>query len=719
MKRYLFLLLFFLYNGILSGYALSASAHTQEIQLTPSQKGFNDMTLNQNGNEWEITTTGRDPFLFLRTPESIDFNTQYILEFESFNASEMLPLVIFVGQELDNKHLVEGYVLPRTEGWSSNTYDISIIQKAPLPPFNSLRIRFGLSSGNTIRVRNFKIRKPTAQEKELATNREKRNQQDMELSNRLNNYLTRQYSSSISNISMGLNGDIKIKGSVNGTNPDIQELGIAEIPMWKDITALSAPETFIPIHSKNFQLSVKRKAEDHHDRLLSGWAIVKKNGTSYELLSPMHYVDEITPRANLEKAHPTSLKGMGGCPFNHPDMQELGIASVTFNILLDRILFTDNAPGRTKYEYAGKTWYVDENPESHLKAIDKDMRIAFKNNWMVSAILLIPVNKEGQQNSWLAKVSHPEAEYSAAFAMPNLSSKEGSEAYAATMNFLTERYSRKDHLYGRIHHWIIHNEINNAFYWTSAGRKTIGTYMNLYQKSMRTVYYLARQYDPNAKVFISLDHDWNRKGDPRTYPGRDLLQLLTSFSHTDGDFEWGIAFHPYPQDINNPRTWEDSDATYNYDTPYLTFKNIEVIDAWAKLPHVAYRGKIREVQLTEQGLNSPDYSKQSLEDQAAGLAYVWEKIKHLSSITAFQYHLWADAAEEGGLCLGLRKFSHFQEDPLGKKPAWYLYKAIETPEWHTWSDFALKHLGIRDWNEILYKGSILPVQKPIEQTIGQ
>lgn len=172
--------------------------------------------------------------------------------------------------------------------------------------------------------------------------------------------------------------------------------------------------------------------------------------------------------------------------------------------------------------------------------------------------------------------------------MPNILSRTGLEAYAATMTYLCERYSSEER--GRIHHWIVHNEIQNGFYWANAGDRRMLSYMNLYQKSMRTVYNIARQYDPHAQVLVSMDHDWNRKSNKRSYEGRDLLNILVDFCRQEGDFQWAVAFHPYPQDINNPRTWEDDQATYRFDTPFLTPKNLEVLNAWVEQPEVRYRG---------------------------------------------------------------------------------------------------------------------------------
>ena len=208
--------------------------------------------------------------------------------------------------------------------------------------------------------------------------------------------------------------------------------------------------------------------------------------------------------------------------------------------------------------------------------------------------------------------------------------------------------------------------------------------------------------------FISLDHCWTAAPDPRSYAARDLLDLLVDFSQREGDFPWAIAFHPYPQDIFNPRTWEDSQAIFDFKTPYVTFRNIEVLDAWCRQPRVAFRGKEpREIRsLASRGSIPATTAKARFADQAAGLAYAWKKIEPLTAITAFQYHLWADERSEGGLRLGLRKFAHDPQDPLGKKPAWRLYQAIGTDAWGEASRFAMPIIGITEWSEIQHHDAI-------------
>ena len=88
------------------------------------------------------------------------------------------------------------------------------------------------------------------------------------------------------------------------------------------------------------------------------------------------------------------------------------------------------------------------------------------------------------------------------------------------------------------------------------------------------------------------------------------------------------------------------------------------------------------------------------------MAYAWKKIEPLKHVTAFQYHHWNDAREEGGLRLGLRKFSDDAHDPLGKKPSWRVFQAMGTDQWDAAAAFALPIIGIRDWSEVRYTGAI-------------
>ncbi len=450
-----------------------------------------------------------------------------------------------------------------------------------------------------------------------------------------------------------------------------------------------------PIQPGSFDIIVPRfdKGRDH---LLSGWQLVTPAGTP---LSHIHYADEIPCREGAPPAAaPRSKKGLGGWfagPFPG-ELDELGIDSVTVNVLLHALVSLKPEQGATPFVWQGKTYHARERV---LAGYDETFRQAEKRGAVVSAILLV-ANPSRGGDAVAARLAHPDAVEAGHYAMPDFTSREGTDLYGAILNLMAERWSRAGGPHGRVHHWILHNEVDAGWEWTNAGEKQDIEYMDLYHRSMRLMDLIGRQYDPNARPFISLTHHWAEPGNPRWYGSKRMLDLLAEFTAAEGGFPWGVAFHPYPQSLPEPRTWEDSQATPDFLTKKITPRNIEVLDAYLRQPQFLHRGDIRPVQLSENGFNSKDYSPRTLAEQAAAMAYAWKKISGLSSITTWEYHNWVDNRQEGGLRIGLRKFGDEPNDPHGKKPIWHLYQALGTPRENEACTPYLKVIGIRSWNEM-------------------
>ena len=245
--------------------------------------------------------------------------------------------------------------------------------------------------------------------------------------------------------------------------------------------------------------------------------------------------------------------------------------------------------------------------------------------------------------------------------------------------------------------------MNSGGIWTNVGDKTAVEFMEMYHKSMRLIYYTARKYDANAEVLISLDHHWSKaffeKG---CYSAVELLNLLKDFCSAEGNFKWGVAIHPYPENLVDPKSWLDKRAVHSPNTPLITFKNLEVIDAWIKNPDNFYEAHKRTLLLSEQNPNSIDYSETALTEQAAGLAYAWKKVMACDGIDAYIAHSWIDARFEGGLKTGLRKYPDDRNDPYGCKPAWYVFRDAGTPKEDDAFHFAKEIIDISSWKEIYH-----------------
>jgi hypothetical protein len=375
------------------------------------------------------------------------------------------------------------------------------------------------------------------------------------------------------------------------------------------------------------------------------------------------------------------------------DLNALGVKCITINLLLHAVISME--PTAISHTFNGNIYYISQ---AQVDRLDDLLGFCRDNNIVASVILLISRNLTGEKQSiWV----HPDAD-NGPYTMANVTSARGVEYYTAAIDFLAKRYSRPDRQYGRITNWIVHNEVDAGYYWTNAGDKPAVLYADLYIKSMKAVYYTARKYNPSARVFASITHHWNYS--KNYFRPREFLDVMLRITKTEGDFEWGLAYHPYPQSLLQPRTWNDDRVSWHDSTDYITPRNIEVIDAWLRQERTLYLGKkVRSLMFSEQGINSPDYTQPNLDLQAAGIAYFWKKMEHLPTLEAFQYHRWVDHPTEGasGFWCGLWKNS--SGTPIsfdGKKPAWYTYRDAGTENEDAAFAFALPIIGINDWEGI-------------------
>jgi hypothetical protein len=689
----------------LLGLSTMAHAQTDLPRFVPVAAGIHDATLKDLGDEsWEIVTTGPDPFLLLKKVAGTVTRERHVLAFEYASPQGTDALQVYASPPLDEAHSLTGPGLSLAEGWTTHSIDLAELFDKMGGKWESLRIDPGNQPGKTIRIRNIVLREPTAREREMVARRETRKAELEARHRRTVDYLSRVYPCAISNVSADASR-IEVTGSVGEAQGTLY---LAEAPLWADVTALTDPPTLIPIRDRpTFRISAPRM-DGQRDRLTSRWAVVRKDAAGLTLQSTARYIDALRQAPDTPEARPRTKKGLGGWWIHSDaltkDLDDLGISAVTVNILLNNLFATTSAPGWSPFTYGGRTYYAHDEA---VQGYDRILAEPAKRGIVVSAIVLIAQGYNAPEGSWSRLVAHPDAHPSGIFVMPNMDSQEAVQAYAAAIDFLARRYGRANSPHGRIHHWILHNEINAGWVWTNAGEKTDTLYMDLYHRSMRLVQSIARQYDPHAKAFISLEHHWNETPEPRFYLGKRLLDLLLQYGRAEGDFDWGLAFHPYPDSLLVPRTWEDGHTTFSLDTPKITFRNLEVLDAWAAQKNTWFQGKTpRTIHCTEQGLNSPDYSEKSLREQAAGMAYAWQKLKASKYIEAFQYHAWIDNRGEFGLRIGLRKFADEPGDPYGKKPIWEVYRAMGTPDEDRVLSPYKSVVGVRDWSEVVHKGAI-------------
>ena len=398
--------------------------------------------------------------------------------------------------------------------------------------------------------------------------------------------------------------------------------------------------------------------------------------------------------------HPTKSSPKGLQVQMIPDALELGIHHANLNIRLNALLSPEKEakPGQLTASADGFTFVLNQK---YVEGMDRQIKPLSDKGVVVSLI----VTTVRSPNERIRKLTiHPKADPIKGITMASDTvTPEGRACYKALTEFIARRWSVADAKHGRVWGWIVSNEVNSHNEWHQMGPATAEEVAQQYEDQVRLAWESLRRHSANARVYISLEHNWGAKNhrDPlQACPGRTLLELFAKRARERGDFDWNLAFHPYPSNLRDPRTWLDK-VSFNDNTPKVTFKNLEVLTKKLATPELLYAGKPRRLSFTEQGFDVTP-RPEALTEQAAAYAYAWEKISRLNgAVDAFLYHRHVDHSREGGLRFGLwsNKPGTISE-PDQKRPIWHLLKAVDTPEWKAAADPYLKTCGLKSWDEL-------------------
>ncbi|MCB1278831.1 DUF5722 domain-containing protein [Prosthecobacter sp.] len=370
------------------------------------------------------------------------------------------------------------------------------------------------------------------------------------------------------------------------------------------------------------------------------------------------------------------------------DALALGIHHATINVNVAALHSPQSKPGKGEFVWS----------QNYLASLDKQIKPLSDAGVVVYLIIIAYPSKNPAIDNI---VLHPGHRQDLKFTVGAVNTSSG--FFPAVMNLLAERWSGAHPEHGRVWGWIIGNEVNSHFMWNNMGLVTLETAASEYEKAFRIAHTAIRRHSQHARAYASFDHHWAERmhnvSPEEATPGRDFLDTFARLVRERGDFDWNAAWHPYPENLGNPRAWADKNVTHDDNTNKVTFKNLEVLPKHLAKPELLYQGKPRRIILSEQGFHTlltPDGEKL----QAAAYAYAWEKIQTLPTIDAFIYHRHVDHAKEGGLRLGLwRNKPNSIADPHSTKLIYDLFKKAGTSEWRAAADALLPVTGLKAWNE--------------------
>lgn len=429
-----------------------------------------------------------------------------------------------------------------------------------------------------------------------------------------------------------------------------------------------------------FSVNLNKGSAD--SRLFSKFVVAVKKDDQYVAVCTPSYVTnpEATASYNYSGMTQDSIKGLLVDPTKLSELDDLGVNYATYNIPLNRLLSTTSA-GSVSYTYNGVTYYFNS---AILDEYDYLFETLNNKGIDIAAIILNNVSPSN-----FPEITHPDARSgsTAPYYMFNASDESGVNALAAISTFLASRYSGSGH--GNVSMWIIGNEVNAKKEWNYMNCSDLSTYTAAYTRAFRVFYNGIKSVNAGAKVYISLDQQWDRnRSNAADFDARDMLDLFASSLRKYGDINWGLAQHPYSYPNENTAFWNSSSlVTHSFNTSIITMDNIDVLtDYMGQESMLTEDGNYRSIILSELGYSST--SGETL--QAAAFAYAYKKMVANGHIDAMMLSRQTDAADEiaaFGLALGL-------ETTSGQHKYIYdVYKYIDTELSDQYTAFAESIVG--------------------------
>ncbi len=377
------------------------------------------------------------------------------------------------------------------------------------------------------------------------------------------------------------------------------------------------------------------------ETLLSAEPIAKANVTSDDFIFRIDYGEKSDARAFLHKKYSVALrvdgeyaaisdskcvtnpesfvkeeisvpakrsgKGVSGTSISF--MQEVGASDTAVWVDIGKF-FESESSGGGKFECGGNLFYYNTKYVNTLNTMIENY--AEKD---IDVTVIFVVSDTG--NEALNRVLiHKDAELDSDYCAYNTSDRQGLMYLRAITEFFASKYCVKND----ITRFVFGDSVGNSKKNYNMGSKTLAEFVSSYANGLRTVYNAAKSYSPYVEVYTYIDDNWNR-GLPfdlfTRYDNKAFLDSLNSCISSMGDIAWGLAHNPYPINIQDYFSYEDTELKNEYFSDRAGFKNIEVVVNYLKTAELGYNNFVRDYIIIEKS----NFSAMSEENVTADYIY--------------------------------------------------------------------------------------------------
>lgn len=259
----------------------------------------------------------------------------------------------------------------------------------------------------------------------------------------------------------------------------------------------------------------------------------------------------------------------------------------------------------------------------------------------------------------------------------------------AVFEYIAHRMAQPDTT--SFNHWIYGNEVDAHWFWHNLGEISEEDFLDYFDVEFRQAALVLAKYHPEFRVLLSHTKHWSSRvsTEVRSLPTKTIIDTAHTRWKAEGDFYWELSSHTYPENLFDPEFWFDTEATFNFNTDSITYKNYEVLPEYFQQDAFLFNGQQRSVTLTEQGFHTTNQAT-----QAAAYAYHWHRFKRIPGFKAEVLHRAQDNPNEGGLLLGI-----LYDLEGERKLAYDVFEVADTPDWRPVFDLYLPQLPFDSFDD--------------------
>ncbi len=320
-------------------------------------------------------------------------------------------------------------------------------------------------------------------------------------------------------------------------------------------------------------------------------------GNLIQVASPIYITN---PSVLAESAKPLELpERIKGSSVSQGSFPVSGQKYTAFQIRLEKLVSQN--PSQISYVYGGRSFYFDRDYVSELDSFAREC----VNNDQI-AFFVLTVSRNGSSVSKL--LSHPSGDEipdgaGGEYCALNTETADGILYIRAICDFLASRYAAGG-IYSCAAGFVLGADIQNAAENYSMGSVSLSDYAESVSDALHIIYSAISLRSPGTAVYLSVGTDWNRDILPDAkyvFDSRSVLDAVSSAIRQSGDFDWKLAYDPYPEDGSLPVfTSMSADVrSSTFESSQISFSNLELLVSYLSQSGLRFEGEQRDIILLE------------------------------------------------------------------------------------------------------------------------